>query len=135
MSVVGSLRSIGLQFATNVSISGGVYWLGIMSIRSTANNSGFGLSNAGIVGQPVNIINQTGLVNGLLPIGLAASQWTLSNSHFTGWWGRHILGFIATSYTSFGGSIIPTNIPLSALGASSSATTATILPTVTFAST
>lgn len=133
---IGSIRSIGLQFGSDISISGGVYWLGLLSLRSTGNASTFGLSHAGIVGQPINALNQAGTVNGLNPIGIGASQWSTYNSHLTGWWGRHIAGFItATTLANFGGTAIPTSFDLSALGGIAAASTVTILPTVTFVST
>jgi hypothetical protein len=136
MSFYGSLRSVGLQFGGNMSLTGGVYWLGLMSLRSTGNNSQHGISLAGIIGQPINAINQAGTVNGLNPIGIAASQWSTYNSNLTAWRGRHIAGFVtATSIANFGGTAIPADINLSAIGGFAANSTVTILPSVTFVST
>jgi hypothetical protein len=136
MSLVGSLRSVGLHFGGDVLLTGGVYWLGLLSQRSTAGTAAIGLSHAGIIGQPINVVNQAGSVNGLNPMGIAASQWTIDASHVTGWWGRYIAGFItATSLANFGGTAIPSYISLSALQGVAAASTVTILPSVTFVST
>lgn len=135
-SYINSLRSVGLQFGGNMTLSGGVYWLGLMSLQTTGGNTNVGLSNAGIIGQPINAINQVGTANGINPIGFAASAWTANNSHYTQWWGRHIAGFVtATSITNYSGTAIPSSVHISALGAAAAASTVTILPTVTFVST
>ena len=136
MSFYGSLRSVGLQFGDNMTLSGGIYWLGLMSLRSTGANSQQGISHAGIVGQPINAINQVGSVNGINPIGYAASAWTARNTNYTHWWGRHIVGFVtATSITNFSGTAIPSTVDISALGAVAANSTVTIIPSVTFVST
>lgn len=133
-SYVTGTRAIGLQFEGNFKLSPDVYYIGLLSLRSTGNMSTFGLSNMGIIGQPINPINQAGTVSGLLPFGIAGSQWTASNSHLTGWQGRHIVGFMtATSITNFLGTAIPDAVTLSALGGAASL--ATILPAITFVST
>jgi hypothetical protein len=133
--VIGN-RSVGLQFATNVAITGGVYWLGMMSIRSTNNNGAHGISHMGLIGQPMNVINQAGSVNGLLPVGVAATEWTSKASNVTGWWGRHLAGFVtATSLAGFLGTGIPNYISLSELQAIVDVSRCTVLPSVTFVST
>lgn len=136
MSFVGSLRTVGIHFGGNMTLTGGIYWLGLMSIKTTNSLSTMGFSQAGIIGQPINAINQPGTVSGVLPLGLAASQWSNQTSHMSAWWGRHLAGFItATSLTEFGGTKIPTAISLSYLGAHAAASIVTVLPAVTFVST
>lgn len=136
-SYIQSTRLIGLQFGGNLTMSGGVYWIGLMSQRSTAVHSTYGLSNAGIIGQPIANINQVGTASGLLPIGIANSTFSgTNNSHLTQWWGRYIVGFFtSTGQTGFGGSVIPSIINLSELAGGGAASSATILPNITFVST
>lgn len=135
-SYVAGMRNVGLQFGGNLSITPNVYWIGIMSLRSTGSVSTFGLSNAGILGQAINTLNQVGTSSnnqGMMPIGYHYSQWSLSNSHVTGWWGRHIIGFLtATSVTNFLGTAVPPSITLSQLGGFAANSTVTLLPAVTF---
>ena len=136
MSMVGSLRTVGLHFGGDMTLTGGVYWMGLLSYKDTASQSGIGLSMAGIIGQPINAINQPGTVSGLNPLGLAASQWSNQTSHMSAWYGRHLAGFItATSLTEFGGTKIPSAISLNYLGAIAAASTVTVLPAITFVST
>ena len=138
-SYVGGMRNIGLQFGGNMSLTPNVYWIGIMSQRTTGSVSTFGLSHAGILGQAIHTLNQVGTSStnmGNMPIGYHYSQWSLSNSHVTGWWGRHIIGFVtASSITNQAGTAIPSAITLSALGGFAAASTVTVLPAVTFVST
>ena len=135
-SYVTGSRIVGLQFGGNMTLTGGVYWFGMLSLRSTASNSQHGISHAGIIGHVIQPPNIVGTVSGLNPIGIAATNWSLSNSHVTGWWGRHIVGFVtATSITNQAGTAIPSAITLSALGGIANASTATVLPAITFVST
>lgn len=135
-SYLSGTRAVGLQFGGEVSLSGGQYWIGLMSQRSTAGQSTYGLSHVGIVGQIINPINMVGTVSGGMPIGVAPAEWAQKNTHITGWWGRHIAGFItATSTPNFGGTRIPNNISIFHLGAAAANSTGTILPTVSFVST
>jgi len=135
-SFISGARAFGLQFNKNVRLSGGMYWLGVLNMRSTSISSNKGLSNAGIIGMQINPINQPGTISGLLPFGLYGSQWSLSNTNVTGWWGRHIIGWVsATTLTDQAGLSIPNAISLSAIGATATASIGTILPTVTFIST
>lgn len=135
-SYVVGMRNVGLQFGGNMSLTPNVYWIGIMSLRSTGSVSTFGLSHAGILGQAINSLNQVGTSSanqGLMPIGYHYSQWSLSNSHVTGWWGRHIIGFLtATSVTNYLGTAVPDAITLSQLGGFAANSTVTLLPAVTF---
>jgi hypothetical protein len=134
-SYISGSRAIALNFNRPIRLDEGIYWIGILSNRSTAGSSTFGLSNVGIVGQVINQINSVGTQSGVLPLGLAASQWSLSNSHTTGWFGRHIIGFVtATSITNQLGTAIPSAITISALGAIAAASTVSILPSVSFVS-
>ncbi len=136
-SFISGTRIIGLQFGADMtSLTGGVYWIGLLQLRSNGDTrSTFGLSNAGIIGQPINPVN---MVSGsLMPIGVASTAWSASNSAFTNWWGRNIVGFLTnTGRAGFGGTAIPTAITISELGTTGGAgSTATILPAVTFVST
>ena len=134
MTYFGGTRALGLQFGSQMHLTSGIYHMGIMSLRNTNNNSGAGLSVVGLIGQIIDPPHAAGSVSGYLPLGSAASLWGGTNvSHSTRWWGRHMVGFVtATSLTNFGGSTIPASIALSALGASANASTATVLPAVTF---
>lgn len=135
-SYVGGTRGVGLQFGGNMSLTGGMYWLGLLSLRSTGSVSTFGLSHAGIIGNIIHNVNQVGSNAGMFQIGVAGTQWTNLNSHISGWWGKHVIGFVtATSITNQAGTAIPSAITLSALGGIAAASTATILPSVTFVST
>lgn len=134
-SYISGNRNIALNFNRPVRLDEGIYWIGIMSQRSTANSSTFGLSHLGILGQVINQINSVGSVSGLLPLGYAGSQWTSINTNTTGWFGRHIIGFVtATSITNQLGTAIPDAITISALGGVAAASTASILPSVSFVS-
>lgn len=138
VSYISGTRAVGLQFGGNMSLSDGIYWMGLMSMRSKGDSrSTHGLSLVGIIGNPIATINQAGTAAGLLPIGSASSAWSgTGNSHSTQWFGRHIAGFVtATSLANQGGTAIPSSIALSALGAGAAAQTVTILPAVTFVST
>jgi hypothetical protein len=137
VTYISGTRHVGLHFGRNMYLGEGRYWLGLLALKSTAGSSTFGLSNAGIIGQIMNPINIGGNSTALLPIGLAASQWSgTNNSHFTQWRGRHVAGFVtATSITNFGGTAIPSAVTLSALGATAANSTVSILPSVTFVST
>ncbi len=135
-SFVTGSRIIGLQFGGDMTITGGVYWLGLLSLRSTGSNSQHGISHAGIIGHVIQPPNIVGTVSGLNPIGVAATNWSQSNSNVTGWWGRHIVGFVtATSITNQLGTALPSAVTLSALGAIAANSTVTALPSVTFVST
>lgn len=136
ISFVANTRLVGLQFGGNMTLTGGVYWIGILNQKSTGGVSTFGFSHAGIIGHVIQSPNQVGSVSGVVPIGIANSGWTASSTHVTGWWGRQIVGFAtATTVANFGGSVIPPSVALSQLDGSANAATATILPIVTFVST
>jgi hypothetical protein len=137
VTYISGTRQVGLQFGRNMYLGEGRYWLGLLALKSTAGSSTYGLSNVGIIGQIMNPINIGGNSTALLPIGLAASQWSgTNNSHFTQWRGRHVAGFVtATSITNFLGTAIPSAVTLSAIGATAANSTVSVLPSVTFVST
>lgn len=140
ISYAGGTRAFGLQFATEMSFSAGMYWMGVMSFRSNAGNTTEGLSNVGIVGQIMNPLNQPGTANNLGPLGIAPLQWAQNNNSISGWFGRYQAAFLsASSIINFGGTVIPNSVPLIYLNASGGFTGAggngSILPTVTFVST
>jgi hypothetical protein len=135
-SYISGSRLIGLQFGGDMTMTGGQYYIGLLTQKSTFDTrSTFGFSLAGIQGQPVNPINMAS--GSLMPIGSASTDWQANNSNQTQWWGRHLLGFVtATSLANFGGTAIPSSVALSAIGTTGGAgSTATILPAVTFVST
>lgn len=135
-SFISGTRGIALQFGKNFHIADGQYWIALLNLRSTAGSSTFGFSNAGVAGQVMNPVNMPGSVSGYLPLGLAGSQWTASNTHSTGWWGRHMGGVMsATSITNHAGTAIPPAITLSAIGGVAASYTLSVLPSVTFVST
>ena len=75
-------------------------------------------------------------VSGNRPFGNAAGDWAFRNTNISGWAGIHMMGFVtATTLANFRGTEMPPRIPLMMLGAFANNSTATILPTVTFAST
>jgi len=135
VNYISGSRWFGLQFGSDMHLTNGIYHIGIMSQRSTGNNSQGGMSIVGIIGQPIDAYHAAGSVSGYNPIGSAASAWGTANSNSTRWWGRHMVGFVtATTLGNFGGTTIPASIHLSALGASAANSTATILPAITFQS-
>lgn len=129
-------RWAGLQFGSEMHLTPGIYYMGLMSIRSTGNtgNSSAGIVGVSVIGQPIDAYHAVGSVSGYLPIGSYASLWSATNvPNSTNWWGRHMVGFVtATSIANFGGTTIPASIALTALGATQTALTATILPAVSF---
>lgn len=136
-SFVSYSRAVGLHFGGEVALSAGVYWMGIMSQRTSgAASSTHGLSNAGIIGQVINAVNSVGSQSGISPIGVAPAHWNQFNVDLSAWRGRHIIGFLTnTALYNFSGTRIPDSITLSALGAVAAASTVSILPSVTFVST
>ena len=135
-SFISGTRAIGLQFGGEMSISGGQYWLGLLHLRSSAVSGNRGLSVVGIAGQIINPINMAGTVSGARPIGEAPSEWAITNTNVSGWFGRQLIGFLtATTTPSFLGTGIPNAFALHRLGAPTAASMGTILPTVTFCST
>lgn len=135
---ISGTRGIGMQFNRNMYLSSGIYHIGLLTQRQTSVSSNHGLSNAGLIGHIMNPLNIMGSVSGPHPIGIAPTQWSGNQraSHSSGWWGRHMVAFItATSITNQSGSLIPSSVALSALGAVAANSTATILPSVTFYST
>lgn len=135
-SYISGTRLVGLQFGGEMSLSGGRYWIGLLSGRSTSGSSVVGLSHAGIIGQIINPINMAGTVSGMRPLGFGPGDWGNVNTSNTGWFGRHQMGFAtATSMPNFGGTQIPTTLVLSQLGAVVANSIATVLPAVTFVST
>jgi hypothetical protein len=134
-SFVNGTRAIGLQFGGEMSISGGQYWIGLMALRTTA---GFtrGLSVVGVQGQALNPINMPGTVSGPRPLGEAPTEWAISNTNVSGWFGRQMIGFFtATTAPQFLGTNMPNGLALHRLGAIVAASMGTVLPTVTFCST
>ncbi len=135
-SFISGTRGIAMQFGYNFHIADGQYWIAMLALKSTAGSSTFGFSNVGIAGQIMNPVNMPGSISGNIPLGLAASAWTASNSHSTAWWGRHIAGVMsATSITNFLGTAIPDAITLSAIGGVGASHTISVLPAFTFIST
>lgn len=136
-SYIQGTRAVGLQFGGNMSLTAGMYWIGLLTQRKTGDTrSTHGLSVAGIIGQGINALNSGGTVSGPLPIGIAGSAWSNSYSHVSGWYGRHIMGFItATSLTEQAGTALPAAISLTYLGGTAANSTATVLPAITFVST
>ncbi len=134
VNYISGTRAVGMQFGSEMHLTNGIYYLGLMSLRSTANNSGAGVIISGVIGQIIDPPHLAGSVSGVLPIGSVASLWGGTNvGNSTQWWGRHMVAFVtATSLGNFGGTTVPDSINLSALGASAANSTATILPTVTF---
>lgn len=136
MSYLGSARVVGMQFGGNMTLTGGVYWIGILSNKTSGGDSRMGMSHMGIIGHVIQNINRPDAVSGLMRIGYANSQWSASSTHYTGWWGRHILGFVtATSLSEFLGTAIPAAVPLNYLEGTAANSTGSILPTLTFVST
>jgi hypothetical protein len=133
-SYVSGSRVVGLQFGGNMTLSGNDYWLGIMSYRSTAVASTYGLSHAGIIGQIMNPMNMPSSISGPIPIGIAAAEWAQKNTHVSGWFGAHMVGIMNNaSYPNYLGTHIPDNISL--IQINSPAAVGSILPAMTFVST
>ena len=135
-SYISGSRVVGLQFGGNMTLSDGVYWLALMSIRSTTGSSTQGLSHVGIIGQIINAINSVGSSSGLLPLGVQGPEEINYGADFSFWNGRFLAGFItATSIANFVGTAIPQAITISEIVGPQANSTATILPAVTFVST
>ncbi|MEK7641693.1 MAG: hypothetical protein AAB365_01740 [Patescibacteria group bacterium] len=115
---VGS-RIFGLQFGNSMSLSQGMYWLGIHERRSSSS-ANVGLS-AGLVGNVVNF-NVAGR------LGSGSTAYTGNYSHHQPFFGFG--PYTSTASAGYGGTNIPTSAFLSGF-----AHTATILPMMTFAST
>ncbi len=135
VSLISGARKVQLQFNTELSITGGIYWLAILTYRSTAGSvSSLGFSHAGIIGQVINPINMAGSVSGMNPIGQAAAEFAQSNNRISGWNGRFIMGFATnTAQQGFGGTRLPNVIELANLQTAN--TIATVLPIVSLVST
>ena len=135
---VSGTRWFGLQFGSEMHLTNGIYWMGLLSIRNTAGggNSSGGLSVAGVIGQPIDAYHSLGSVSGLLPIGSAASLWGGTNAaNSTQWWGRHMMGVVtATSITNYLGTTTPASIALTAFAGSSANATMSVLPAITLQS-
>ena len=136
-SYIQGSRVVGLQFGGEMTLSGGQYWMGLMSIRTTgAASATRGLSNAGIIGQILHSINSAGSVSGLNPIGVPPAAWAMSAGQISGWNGRLIIGLLTnTSIPNFGGTKIPNNVDLINLTGVAASFTGSVLPAVTFVST
>jgi|GEM_PF-2318037 len=132
---ISGARKVGLQFGGEMSISAGMYWLAILTYRSTAGSvSSMGFSNAGLIGQVINPINMAGSASGQMPIGMAAAEFAQSNVRISGWNGRFVMGFVTnTAQNGFGGTRIPSVLELANFQTVN--TTGTILPLVSFVST
>lgn len=135
-SFVSYSRAIGLQFGGEMALSADVYWIALLSLRSTAVSSVVGLSHAGVIGLIPNPVNSAGTVSGVNPIGINPTQWSLNNSNLTGWRGRHVMGVVTNNaIENFMGTAIPPYITISQFGGAAASATMAILPTVTFVST
>jgi hypothetical protein len=128
-------RKVGLQFGGEMRISAGMYWLGILTYRSTAGGvSSEGFSHAGLIGQIINPLNQIGTLSGPMPLGMAPHEFAQSNVRISGWNGRMIMGFATnTAQNGFGGTRIPNILELANLQTLN--TTGSVLPLVSFVST
>lgn len=135
-SYISYSRAIGLQFGGEMALSADVYWIALLSLRSTAISTVGGLSHAGIIGLIANPVNSAGTVSGVNPIGINPTQWSLNNSNLTGWRGRHVMGVVTnTAIENFMGTAIPPYITISQFGGAAASASMSILPTVTFVST
>jgi hypothetical protein len=134
VNYVSGTRWFGLAFGSEMRLTNGIYYVGLLSVRSTGNNSQAGMNVTGVLGQPIDPPHAVGSVSGYLPIGSAASAWGGANAaNSTQWWGRHIVGFVTnTVRAGYGGTQIPSAITLSELGASAANLTGTVLPAITF---
>jgi hypothetical protein len=118
-----------------MSLSAGIYWLGILTYRSTAGGvSSIGLSHAGLIGQVINPINMAGSASGLNPLGQSPAEFVQSNNRISGWNGRFIMGFATnTQQAGFGGTRLPGVLELANFQTAN--TIATVLPLVSLVST
>lgn len=136
-SYVAGARKVGLQFGGEMSLSAGMYWLGILTYRSTTAGgqvSSVGFSHAGLIGQVINPINMAGSASGLMPLGMAPAEFAQSNVRISGWNGRFIMGFATnTQQAGFGGTRLPQQLELANLQTAN--TTGTVLPLVSLVST
>ncbi len=113
-------RLVGLQFGNSMSLSGGVYWLGVLQ-RQSSSGSNIGLSTA-MIGNTIN----SGVYAGLANIGNVsnATNYTL-RLPFAG------LGpYTSTGSAGYGGTALPSSVFLSGISH-----TGSVIPLMTFAST
>ncbi len=134
-SYISGARQVGLQFGGEMSVSAGMYWMALLTYRTTAGSvSSLGFSHAGLIGQIINPINMAGSASGMMPIGMAAAEFAQSNARISGWNGRFIMGFATnTAQAGYGGTRLPDVLELANLQTIN--TIATVLPLVTFVST
>jgi hypothetical protein len=134
-SYVAGARKVGLQFGGEMSLSAGIYWLGILTYRSTAGGvSSIGFSHAGLIGQIINPINMAGSASGMMPLGYGPAEFAQSNVRISGWNGRFIMGFATnTQQAGFGGTRLPSVLELANFQTAN--TIATVLPLVSLVST
>ena len=134
-SYISGPRQIGLQFGGEMSLSGGMYYMGLMALRSTAGTATtLGLYNTGLIGNAINALNLAGTISGPVPLGMAPAEWAQKNTNITGWFGRALGGFVTnTARAGFGGTTIPNNISLAEL--QTAGNFGTVLPMITFIST
>ncbi len=134
-SYVAGARKVGLQFGGEMSLSAGMYWLALLTYRSTAGGvSSIGFSHAGLIGQVINPINMAGSASGLNPLGFGPGEFAQSNVDISGWNGRFIMGFVTnTQQAGYGGTRLPSAIELANFQTAN--TIATVLPLVSLVST
>lgn len=135
ISYISGPRQVGLQFGGEMSLSAGMYYMGLLSLRSTAGTAtSLGLSNAGIIGNAINALNFVGTISGAMPFGVAPAEWAQKNTNISAWFGRYLGGFITnTARLGFGGTTMPNNISLAEF--QTVGNFGTVLPMVTFIST
>jgi hypothetical protein len=137
VSYISGARKVGLQFGGEMSLSAGIYWMGILTYRSTLAGGGVsseGFSHAGLIGQVINPINMAGSASGPMPLGMSPAEFAQSNVRISGWNGRFIMGFATnTQQAGFGGTRLPAQIELANFQTAN--TIATVLPLVSLVST
>ena len=115
LGTVGN-RVIGMQFGNSMSLSGGLYWLGVHQRQSTSS-AAVGISTA-FVG------NNMGAAQSVAGLGQASSAVTSGGYHFN--WGP----MTSTGLAGHSGTALPSTIAVSGI-----ANTVAIMPMVTFIST
>lgn len=137
VSYISGARKVGLQFGGEMSLSAGMYWLALLTYRSTTAGgqvSSVGFSHAGLIGQIINPINMAGSASGPMPLGMGPAEFAQSNVRISGWNGRFIMGFATnTQQAGFGGTRLPSALELANFQTAN--TIATVLPLISLVST
>jgi hypothetical protein len=113
-------RGIEYQFGNSMSITPGMYWLGLLR-RESNSSAGIGMSFV-LPG------NQMGMINSMGPVGAASSANTTQFAHRDPYNGFGV--YSSTGSAGYGGTALPSSVFLSGI-----AHTLSVMPLMSFIST